>query len=61
MRTLQSLLLKQPMRQVFFYALLFISFSSVFSQNESEKKEALRIKKIEERNNFQKLLDSSNF
>ncbi|PHS67430.1 MAG: hybrid sensor histidine kinase/response regulator [Flavobacterium sp.] len=48
------------MRQVFFYVLLFLSVSSVFSQNDSEKKEALRIKKIEERKNFQKLLDSSN-
>ncbi|MCF6307629.1 MAG: response regulator [Flavobacteriaceae bacterium] len=48
------------MRQIFFYVLLFLSFSSVFSQNDSEKKETLRIKKIEERKNFQKLLDSSN-
>ncbi len=48
------------MRQFFFYVLLFLSFSSVFSQNDSEKKETLRIKKIEERKSFQKLLDSSN-
>jgi len=48
------------MRQIFFYVLLLLTFSSVFSQNDSGKKEALRIKKIEERKNFQKLLDSSN-